>query len=483
MEGLLEILSYMGLNPDRYSIAIDIYTRLMGILYLVVYVPFLYQIKGLYGEKGLRPIGLFLDNVYKRFGRKSYYLVPSVWWFCSKEWALYGLVWAGIFFGGLLSLGVWPPVMLLLLFIIHLSLVSAGQDFMSFGWETLLLEFTIASVLLTATVPYNVLGWLTLNFIFVRFMLQAGASKLLTRDKTWRDLTATAYHYLTQPIPNMQAWYAHKLPMWFQKGSTLVMFWVELVVPLLVFSPESVRLFCFFNFFGLFFVIWQTGNFSYLNFMCAIFSVLFIGNRFLEPFIGVPAQGVETGWIWYGIVSVLALGLLFLQVINLWNYFFKEQWIGKVLGKVQPFHISQPHQLFSMMTTQRHEVVIEGSYDKQNWKEYLFYYKVSDVARRPVRIAPYQPRLDWQAWFLPLRNFQSQYWFHTMIQKLLEGEPSVTQLLRYNPFAEAPPKYVRVLLYDYEFTTWEERKRTGNWWKRRLIGEYAPCMELTKKSG
>ncbi len=50
------------------------------------------------------------------------------------------------------------------------------------------------------------------------------------------------------------------------------------------------------------------------------------------------------------------------------------------------------------------------------------------------------------------------------------------RLLKTNPFPGAPPRYVRALLYDYKFTTLEEKRRTGNWWKRELLGAYSPVF-------
>jgi hypothetical protein len=37
---------------------------------------------------------------------------------------------------------------------------------------------------------------------------------------------------------------------------------------------------------------------------------------------------------------------------------------------------------------------------------------------------------------------------------------------------------VRALVYDYQFTTFDERRQTGNWWKRELKGTYFPPMSL-----
>ena len=47
-------------------------------------------------------------------------------------------------------------------------------------------------------------------------------------------------------------------------------------------------------------------------------------------------------------------------------------------------------------------------------------------------------------------------------------------LFRRDPFAGSPPARVRAVLWQYWFTTPAEKRRTGNWWKRRLLGEYAP---------
>ena len=65
-----------------------------------------------------------------------------------------------------------------------------------------------------------------------------------------------------------------------------------------------------------------------------------------------------------------------------------------------------------------------------------------------------------------------------LVERLLEGEPAVLGLLRHNPFPQAPPRYVRAVLYNYEFTTPADRARTGNWWRRTQIDYYLPSSRL-----
>ena len=158
-----------------------------------------------------------------------------MFWINASDGAIVSTIWIGLILGVLLSFGVCPSLILFLLYLTHLSVTTAGQDFLSFGWETLLMEITLAATILMATTPYNIFGWISLNFLVLRFHVQAGASKIWSKDKTWKEMTAISYHYLTQPLPNTIAWYFHKLPMGFHKVSAYMMFYMELIVPFLIF--------------------------------------------------------------------------------------------------------------------------------------------------------------------------------------------------------------------------------------------------------
>jgi lipase maturation factor 1 len=139
-----------------------------------------------------------------------------------------------------------------------------------------------------------------------------------------------------------------------------------------------------------------------------------------------------------------------------------------------PFQVVNSYGLFAVMTTERLEIVIEGSDDGQHWRAYEFPYKPCDVNRAPRWAAPHQPRLDWQMWFAALGDYRTNPWFVAFVERLLEGSPEVVALLEKNPFPDHPPHYIRAVTYDYKFSTWEERRRTGAWWHREAHGEYLP---------
>ena len=120
------------------------------------------------------------------------------------------------------------------------------------------------------------------------------------------------------------------------------------------------------------------------------------------------------------------------------------------------------------MTTNREEIEVQGSDDGVAWKAYEFPYKPGNVYRQPPIVAPYQPRLDWQMWFAALGSYRENQWFMNFMVRLLQGEPSVTHLLNYNPFPKTPPKYVRAVTYSYTFTHYGDR----SWWNRVETGSY-----------
>jgi lipase maturation factor 1 len=144
-----------------------------------------------------------------------------------------------------------------------------------------------------------------------------------------------------------------------------------------------------------------------------------------------------------------------------------------------PFHTVSPYGLFSVMTTTREEIIVEGSDDGQQWREYEFRYKPGDVRRRPQWTILHQPRLDWQMWFAALDDPQRLPWFSRFLERLLENEPSVTGLVERNPFPDKPPAYVRAELYEYTYAPNDDA--AGQWWDRRLAGLYFPKARLNTK--
>jgi hypothetical protein len=79
-------------------------------------------------------------------------------------------------------------------------------------------------------------------------------------------------------------------------------------------------------------------------------------------------------------------------------------------------------------------------------------------------------------WFAALETPEQNPWLIGLIVRLFEGTRDVTGLLARNPFQDKPPRYIRAMFYRYRFTTDEERRQTGAWWKRQELREYLPAI-------
>ena len=80
------------------------------------------------------------------------------------------------------------------------------------------------------------------------------------------------------------------------------------------------------------------------------------------------------------------------------------------------------------------------------------------------------PRLDWQMWFAALDPGGAQRWLVPLMQRLLDGDGVVTRLLGPSPLG-GPARCIRLVYYQYHFTTRAERAATGAWWKRDRAGD------------
>jgi hypothetical protein len=138
------------------------------------------------------------------------------------------------------------------------------------------------------------------------------------------------------------------------------------------------------------------------------------------------------------------------------------------------------------VTDFRLALVVEGSEDAKAWKPYVFAYHHGPEDRAPSWVAPFHPRLDWQlsqAAEGTLKDPRTQRWFLPLMFRLFQGEEAVTRHLANNPFPDQPPRFLRVLVFNYEFTTGSERRSSGAWWRRQFVRVYCPAVTANQIRG
>jgi hypothetical protein len=456
-----------------------LFERALALIYLLAFVSAANQFVPLLGEHGLLPVSRFVRAVPFR-------LSPSLFFFAPSDTAFRVAAWLGIILScaalsgliqrsGLLASVVWA-----LLWLLYLSFVNVGQIFYGFGWESLLLETGFFAIFLGsgATAPSAFLIWIW-RWVLFRNMFGAGLIKL-RGDSCWRDLTCLNYYFETQPIPNALSWYFHWLPSSVHRAGVMVNHVVELGVPFAYFAPQPIA-----GIAGLLTIAFQltlivSGNLSWLNWLTIVLCIPTLDHRWLSWLPITPPILQATPFPQrIGIYAVVAL-VAVMSVKPILNMLSPGQLMN---FSFNPLHLVNTYGAFGSITRTRNEIVIEGTDDvaitpSTTWREYEFKGKPGDPSRTPSQIAPYHLRLDWLMWFAAMSSPSEHSWFTALLVKLLEGDRATIDLMRTNPFPNHPPRYVRALYYKYRFTTPDERRRTGRWWNRELLGEYFSPVTL-----
>lgn len=464
------------LRPARYRLTTGLFLRLLALIYLAAFGSLTWQAAGLIGNEGILPAADFFAAVDARYGPRKYALLPSLLWLDASSTSIQALGIAGCALSLLLLCNRGTAWVLPLLYLCYLSLYHGGQRFTAYQWDILLLECGFLAIFLPHAPA--LFTWLY-RWLLFRFLLQSGLVKWWSGDPHWRDFSALDYHFETQPLPNVLAWYAHQLPEMVLRAGVAFTFLVELVVPVLILLPRRPRqlaalLVALFQF-----GILLTGSYNFFNLLTLCLCVLLLDDQCLRrimpralrdgPVPRAPRAGPAT----------LFIALLYLGLSTLW--------LGATANRVplgelsralvywsSPWHLANGYGLFAVMTTERPEIVFEGSRDGRQWRAYELPYKPGDPGRAPGWATPRQPRLDWQLWFAALQRPDDNRWVGAVVAGLLQGSPPVLALFDHNPFADEPPRYLRASLYRYRFTTFAERKENGAWWRREYLGEYWP---------
>lgn len=476
-----------------YSWAQWIFLRSLATIYLIAFVSFWTQADGLIGTHGILPFGQFFQAAGDALGSAKFRIVPTLLWLSPTDAMLHLICGTGALLSVALLFGIAPAPVLFVLWLLYLSLCSAGQDFMEFQWDILLLETGFIAIFLAppfsrhtkSSQPSTPALWM-LRWLLFRLMFSSGVVKLLSGDENWRNLTALLFHYETQPLPTWIGWYFHQMPGWFQTFSAIVMFVVEIAVPILIFTPAKIRRIAFFPLVGLQVIIFLTGNYCFFNLLAIALCFLLVDDAAIPARWHPVARDDErpksilsrvwSVWISRAVLAGLFLLSLIHFAVSLQVPISWPEPVVAVYRATAPFRTVNGYGLFAVMTTERLEIIVEGSRDGSHWLAYEFRYKPGDPKRHPQFVEPHQPRLDWQMWFAALGTYEQNRWFIYFCERLLSGDKSVTSLLSYNPFPDKPPDYVRARLMRYHFSNLDTKNKTGEWWTRQDAGEYIPVL-------
>lgn len=464
--------------PDLgdYQLTRFLVRRGVALVYLIAFLVAANQFRPLLGENGLLPAPRFLEG-------RSFWQSPSLFHLTGYSDRIASLfAWTGVMlsaaavlglpasWGTLPSMAVW-----LLLWVLYLSFVNVGQVFYGFGWESQLLETGVLMIFLggAGTATPDAVVWL-LRWLLFRIMLGAALIKL-RGDRCWRELTCLKWHYETQPMPNPVSWWAHQMPVWMHKAGVAFTHFVQGLVPFFYFVPGPVSWTA-----GGLTVLFQlslivTGNFSWLNVLTLVTAFACFSDPAVAAVLPLdPGVAAARPLPFDLAVAALVALVVVLSIRPVENLLSSRQ---RMNTSFDPFRLVNTYGAFGSITKARREVVLEGTLQTgpdADWQEYEFKGKPGDPQRLPPQVAPYHLRLDWQMWFAAMSPPHHHPWILRLVEKLLEADEEVLALLSDDPFDGERPAQVRAQWYRYEFTDPDERRATGRWWRRSLLGIYLP---------
>ena len=511
MHPVLRTYRYLFSRDDgvaNHLIARWLFLRSLGLVFFSAFFALLFQVRGLIDTQGILPASTFLQQVHQ-LGALRFWYAPTVLWISSSNHSLMALCWTGLIASLLLTANFAPRPALLVCFVCFLSFIAVARDFGQYQSDGMLLEAGFLSLFLAPAGFLPGLGrrllppraaMFLLLWEWFRIYFQSGAVKLLSGDPTWRNLTAMYEYYQNGPLPTWIGWYLQHLPHWFHiasAGLTLVM---ELVLVWMAFLPRRFRLACF-----CIVTAWQIGviataNYAFLNYLVLILALLLLDDASLRRFVpqrwrmglspnpstllhddapsAQPKTDSRVASIRNAITAVCLTWIAYATTAQLVEMFWREAPLPNApVAALEPFRIANAYGLFAVMTPHRYEIEFQGSNDSQTWTPYVFRYKPQALDERPRIYAPYQPRFDWNLWFASLTSWNDAPIVPLTQEHLLENDADVLGLFRSNPFPQQPPRMVRAVLWQYWFSTPEEKRAQGVWWRRELLGTYAPTIE------
>ena len=195
-----------------------LFTRGLGVIFVISFASLAGQIVRGAGERGGMPIGRRLAKIAEDFPTwRRFLYFPTLLWISRRDVMLHALVWVGLLAGcAVIYGGPISPYALLVCYVCYLSLDMAIG--LIFPWDCVLFEAAILSLFLPATLPLPeiaavatpapALAW-AYRFLLFRLMFGFGKQKFLGATK--KDRAYLKGFLVAQPLPSPLGWYAQKL--------------------------------------------------------------------------------------------------------------------------------------------------------------------------------------------------------------------------------------------------------------------------------
>lgn len=470
-----------------YATASQLFIRAVGLIYLLSFLGALPQMPGLVGEHGILPMESF----------------PYLQWQgVAADRTMLGTCLLGALAGMGMLLRLCPFVSAVSAYFLYSLLMTAGGEFFAFTFDYYILEIGFLAILVAPfigrqskiTAPPRILIWYIWWLLFRLFFFPL----LNYFSNSSGDFSPAQMRYdlMCQPLPTPVSWWIFQTPPWLLTFLNSLSTTISIIALLTLLAGRRWRPIAGFSF--LLLILWglMLGNGSLGPWLTASLCLFCFDESWFGRFRSTPSLMTESKppSLWRPVtIGTLAV---FLWILS---FLFTAEGYGCALPAsaeaalrwTSSWRVMLSHVGYSRPISKRPEIIIEGSLDGKKWVTYQFGWKPGLPTQSPRFASLYHPRLDWHLWF-PLTG-NSSYWIGSLlfnspgqlsqayewkpepslinfVNGLKRNQPEIVALLSNNPFPNRPPRFIRLQLFDYHFSKMKERRKSGRWWNRRLLG-------------
>ncbi|HEY4184953.1 MAG TPA: lipase maturation factor family protein [Polyangia bacterium] len=467
-----------------------LFHRLLALVFLVAWLSLGVQLRLLIGARGLLPLVDFVEAA-RAEGVLSFFAFPSLLTLHPSDGVLLAGIVCGIALALAALLGLGARVCTALQVVLYLAYVTACRAFLTFQWDSLLLEAAFLASFLPTRRPAPLVHFLFRALLF-KLYFESGLAKWQSPLGDWRDGSAMTFYYETAPLPTRLAWYAHHLPAGWHHLESRATLLLELVVPFAIFGPRRARLTAaaLLTLFQL--INAATANYGFFCYLSVCLHVFLLDDADVAAWRARfekrrPERALFSRWRarlrWppaprRGLALVAVAGWLGVSLVEALFHFGNPGPLAEPLAPVlelsQTYRLVNPYHLFGAVTRDRIEPEFQvQTTERGDWAALAFKYKPGPVDRAPPFVAPHQPRVDFLLWFYGLSFARRQPGYVSGLLAKLCEEPGAVAAL----FTAPPPgnvRAVRIVFWDYRFTSSDERRATGAWWTRHPVQTSTP---------
>ena len=423
------------------SIALNVYVRALGLVFIAAIGAILFQYSDL----------ILSDVVPDVASMKSSYLYLNVFRFISPLYFKF-LLWVGLFLSFLLIIGCFPFWVLFYNVIIYSSLLVMFPTFMSFQWDILLIEITIFSllfispkILFVSPKQHYRVSWLQLLpiiLLIVRLFYHSAVVKFLSKDPLWLSMSALDIHLFSQPMPHLLSYYFHSFVIKYNLSAPLlwVMFLIEFLIAFMILIPTYRRIA------AVVLILFQcsiifTGNYGFFNFLTIVMLLI----PLLVSYDHARIRLTQT-------YKFLLLPIIVIITLNSFFMIPKPKHSLPVLTSVfKRLVICNNYGLFASMTRNQTRYQVSISSNGLTWTPLNFHY--FDRLGFPTLsfVQPYHPRIRWQLWFKFLGKEIYPNWYRKFVKQMAKDPNQLSTIINTRSEYPVNNKYVRLCYQDILF--------------------------------